>query len=158
MRLRCQQQSGRGTGERREGGVRVREHARQEGGGLVGAERAAGQGCALFQHPQRVAHRSDGLAGEAQHLIAGEVDDAVDVRTERAQQRQPGALVEPEARRRALDVVPGDTCAAVVEWVGVRDLRADPFDALGEPESLEEGRGEGCRMHRRPDIEPEARQ
>lgn len=82
---RGQQQPGRRT---REGGLRrvgVRDHPGDERRRLLRAEGASCQGSALVQHPDRETRGGQRIAGDAEQLVAGEVDHAVDVAAERTQ-------------------------------------------------------------------------
>ncbi|KJL27437.1 hypothetical protein RN50_00032 [Microbacterium foliorum] len=150
-----EQQAGCCSGEGGERRRRMRQHASDQCGGLFGAERARGQGGALVEHPQGEAQSGQRLAGHPQHLIPGEVRDALDVRAERAQESQPRALVDPERGCGALDVAPRDARSAAVERVRVRDVRMDPLDAFGQTERLEERGGDGGGVHGRAHVVPE---
>ena len=85
VRVRGKEEArGRGA-ERRQGGVGVREHAREQRVRLLGRERAAAQDGTELKNAQAESDGGERMPRHPQQLRTGEVHHGVEVRAERAQ-------------------------------------------------------------------------
>ena len=154
--VRGEEEAGCRGADRRQRGVRVREHPGDERVRLFGRERAAPEARAELQRAQAEPQGRDRMPRHPQQLRAGEIDHAGQVGAQRAHHGEPGRLVAAEIVCGALDVAPGDRGPAAVQRLGVGDLGGDPLDALAQPEGAEERRAQRRRVDGRSDVMAEA--
>ena len=151
--VRGEEQAGSGSGQGRERGVPVREHAREQSLDVGGERRLPGLR-ARQKHPCSEPRHHEGMTRHPQELVAGDRHQLVDATGQRLDQPAVGGTSGPEIVHRAVEVMPRDRRPSAVERLRVGGLGRDPLDALAEPERAEERRASRRRMHRRSDVVP----
>ncbi len=149
-----------GRGQRPlEGQDRVRGQAREQAARPLGVEQRSGQ------HRRRPGRAQD-EGGEHQRMT-GHVEDrpqevgreAVPARGKRPEEPAPRSAVGPERPRRLVQGLRHHARGAVVEGMGDRERRLDPFDALlHQGHGAEEGRAHSQGMDRGADVVTEPRE